>query len=537
MNTDRLFEMPDSSKAIYAQNRVWTETNPVDSLCLDHNQPTIGQNENDTAVLSPSITSIVDHSVSADGLPSFQKNYPEIDSLLGDANLLAADSQPIVATGSPDDSLESDFLSMSDSSEQIEPLDSSEPAYPLLNTLLQELLSGFRSTTQCQLSLSENGERSVTQPTATASSNTTGNSIQCRKRNREPEDDDEVSEDGFRKPPRKRINPGQGKALQRALACPYLKLDPITHRECCKYQLSRIRDVKQHLHRQHTPEFYCQRCFKTDFLDQQSLQSHVNLGTCPIEDPAILEGISNQQQKQLSRKSNPSLSEEDQWFAIWTILFPGVQRPLSAYMDTGVSEDMRLFREYCLTRGPAALGEQIESNPAWSGADVTAEQRQIHLNRVIVQGINSLFEGYLRSIPSPDSMDNQKASSSRQLSHNLQPTRLATPTSSNADSGVALGSQLSSSATMSQRGLLDQPPSIVEFNYQMAAAGNRVQDTPTMQELVAEPTQSHGQNLLDPALDHYFDDQFLGAGWPTFDQAPDFDAGSNLDFWSQFNSA
>jgi len=127
MNTDRLFEMPDSSKAVYAQNRVLTETNPVDSLCLGHSQPTIGQNEslpvlpgyqNDTAVLSPSIASIVDHSVSADGLPSFQKNYPEIDSLLGDANLLAADSQPIVATGSPDDSLESDFLSMSDSSDK-----------------------------------------------------------------------------------------------------------------------------------------------------------------------------------------------------------------------------------------------------------------------------------------------------------------------------------------------------------------------------------------------------------------------------------
>jgi len=82
-------------------------------------------------------------------------------------------------------------------------------------------------------------------------------------------------------------------------------------------------------------------------------------------------------------------------------------------MDTGVSEDMRLFREYCLTRGPVALGEQIESNPAWSGADVTTEQRQTHLNRVIVQGINSLFEEYLRSIPSPDSIGDRRASSSR----------------------------------------------------------------------------------------------------------------------------
>jgi hypothetical protein len=59
-----------------------------------------------------------------------------------------------------------------------------------------------------------------------------------------------------------------------------LKLDPLKHRSCCVKQLSRIRDVKQHLSRRHTPDRYCQRCLETNFADEQSLDRHVNLNTC-----------------------------------------------------------------------------------------------------------------------------------------------------------------------------------------------------------------------------------------------------------------
>lgn len=523
MNTDWLFDMPNSTKAINAQHLVLKEINHVNNLCLGNNLHTIDQNntlpvrpgcQNDTAALSPSITSIVDHSISPDSEQSFEKDSPQIDSLLSDNNLLEAISQPKVAMGSPTDSLESDLLSMSDTSEQIKPLDSSAPEYLLLYSLLRELLSGFRSTTQCQLSPGENRETSATQPATTASTNTTGNPIQYRKRNREQEYDDDVSEGGFRKRPRKKINPSQSETPQRTLACPYLKFDPITHRGCCRYRLKRIRDVKQHLNREHIPEYYCQRCFKTDFRTKQDHQSHVNLSACPIEDPTILNGLSPQQQRQLSRKSNPSFSEEEQWFAMWIILFPRVQQPLSAYMDNGVSEDMRLFREYCLTRGPAALEVQLESNPAWSRASVTTEQRQIHLRRVIAQGIDSLFEEFLLAIPSPESIGDQRTSSSQPPNYNLHPTQLATPTNSNADSGVALGSPVSDGDTLPQRDLLDQPSSAVEFNYQLAAAGDQVQFILAMQELAEEPAQDQGQNSLDPALDHYFNDQFFSTEWP-----------------------
>ncbi|OBT68832.1 hypothetical protein VE03_02218 [Pseudogymnoascus sp. 23342-1-I1] len=498
MKTDWLFDMPNSTKAINSQNLVLKETNPVNHSCLSQSPGA----RNDAAVLSPSTTGIADYSISQDGEHRFQKDYPQIDSLLSDADLLGAQSQPNVAAGSPIDSLESDLLSMSDTSEQIEPLDSNTPEYLLLYPLLQKLLLGFRSTTQCQPSPGENRETSATQPATTTSTNATCNAIQYQKRNRGQEYNDDISESGSRKRPRKKPNPSQSETLQRTLACPYLKSDPITHH------------VKQHLNREHVPEYYCQRCFRTDFRTEQDHQNHVNLSACPIEDPTILNGLSPQQQRQLSRKSNPSFSEEEQWFAMWIILFPGVQRPLSPYMDNGISEDMRLFREYCLTRGPAALEMQLESNTTWNSAIITAEQRQVHLRRVIAQGIDSLFTEFLLAVPSLEPMGDKKTSSSQPENHNLHPIQLETPTNSNADSGVALESQVSDDATISLRGLLDHPSSAVEFDYQLAAADDQVQYILAMQELTQEPIQDQGQNSLDPALGHYFNNQFFSTEWP-----------------------
>jgi hypothetical protein len=451
--------------------------------------------KNDESVSRPLITSGVIRPVAEDCPLSFHTKHWESHSSSNDQNTPTVNSQSIVTTGSADESLDSDLLSISDYSEQHEPLDSNESAYSFLNTLLQRLLQGFQSTTQTQLSPSGNGEVAITPAPATGSSTTSGTSRQCRKRGRDETDDDDAGEDGFLRPPRKKTNPGQGKVSQRSLACPYLKFDPIKHRSCCAKQLSRIGDVKQHLTRQHTPKRYCQRCLETNFLDEQSLDSHMILNTCLFKNRALLEGLSHQQQRQLSSKSNPNLSEEDQWFAIWEItfpktLFPRLRRPISAYMDTGLSMDMRLFREYCSNHGPSTLTEQIESDPAWSRSEITAEQRRVYLDRVIVQGINSLFEGYLRSNISSDS-----APPSGQNGNNIHPT--PTPTSSIADSGVALESQLSSGEPSYQEGVLDQLPSTRSLGYQPTVGDDRVQGNSTIQESAIEPSQTHRESILD----------------------------------------
>jgi hypothetical protein len=175
-------------------------------------------------------------------------------------------------------------------------------------------------------------------------------------------------------------------------------------------------------------------------------------------------------------------------------------------MDTGMSMDMRLFREYCSNHGPSALTEQIESDPAWSRSEITAEQRSVYLDRVIAQGINSLFEGYLRS---------------NQNRNNMHPT--PTPTGSIADSGVVLGSQFSPGETTHQEGSPNQPPGMGVLRHQPAVGNDRVQGYSTMQESAVEPSQSHGENLHDMSLDFSCQNQLYDSGLLTFEQFESFE--------------
>src|SRR3569833_979484 len=57
-------------------------------------------------------------------------------------------------------------------------------------------------------------------------------------------------------------SPKLRKAVQkgpRYFSCPFSKLHPIRHADCCKLTLTRIRDVKQHLTWRLSPQFYCER--------------------------------------------------------------------------------------------------------------------------------------------------------------------------------------------------------------------------------------------------------------------------------------
>jgi hypothetical protein len=54
----------------------------------------------------------------------------------------------------------------------------------------------------------------------------------------------------------------------------------------------------------------------------------------------MLDGISYQQRSRLSRKSTPNATKEDQWFAIWDILFAAHPRPNTVYMDIDLTREM-----------------------------------------------------------------------------------------------------------------------------------------------------------------------------------------------------
>jgi hypothetical protein len=101
-------------------------------------------------------------------------------------------------------------------------------------------------------------------------------------------------------------------------------------------------------------------------------------------------------------------------------------------MDTDLTWEMHQFREHFTHRGPAIMGEHLESDPAYRGLEITEEQRGVYLERVIAQGYNTWFEDWL----SNSSLATITAA--RQSNGNMQDSRYETPTSWIVDRGVVI---------------------------------------------------------------------------------------------------
>jgi hypothetical protein len=225
------------------------------------------------------------------------------------------------------------------------------------------------------------------------------------------------------------------------------------------------------------------------------MKRHVDLGTCQTEDPTILDGISYHQRRLLARKSKEGLNEEGQWFAIWKLLFPGRRPPISAYLNTDLSLEMGEFREYCLQHGPTLLREQLQSDQCWLSQELDEEQQQVAQERLLGQGIISMFESWHCSVVST-------AASGLLLGSDLRSTSYHTYTSSIADSGVALESQLSPRETAPQQGESSQPSENLDPGSQRAEAIDPVQNGSWgPQEDLGTLGAGDGQSLMDHAED------------------------------------
>ncbi|KAH8714769.1 hypothetical protein BGZ61DRAFT_348901, partial [Ilyonectria robusta] len=213
-------------------------------------------------------------------------------------------------------------------------------------------------------------------------------------------------------------------------ACPVWKLNPSKHNDCFKAKLGKISRVKQHMARKHTPAFYCERCLVI-FSDKQSHQGHIRHSHRTWDSSMELDGISHEQHRELSHKSKPNLSESENWFRIWGIVFPNQPPPASAFMDPDLSEDLCRFREFFQRQGPATLVEELRTNGISSLAD---EDVTLSLHEILNRGLNRLYQEWL-------STTTPSARPASPRSGRTRPTRLETPVSSLADSGVEIRSQ------------------------------------------------------------------------------------------------
>ncbi|KAK6953102.1 hypothetical protein Daesc_005402 [Daldinia eschscholtzii] len=162
------------------------------------------------------------------------------------------------------------------------------------------------------------------------------------------EEDEEDDEDKY---PRKRLHLDRPAEVQPIFwACPFSKWKPLSYRKCCQYILRDISRVKQHLRRYHERPPYCPVCWEV-FREEDGFESHMQSRSCSPRPKPDLEGVTAVQQKQLERRSDKQLSKSEQWYAIFTILFPGQPHPDSPYLESDLSSELLSLQTFMATDG------------------------------------------------------------------------------------------------------------------------------------------------------------------------------------------
>lgn len=154
-----------------------------------------------------------------------------------------------------------------------------------------------------------------------------------------------------------------------SFACPYAKKDPLVYPSCVGRPFLRVRETKKHLQQSHLlPNYYCIAC-KEPFRSRGAFDIHVSTIGCQAAMKSSLVGLASGQRRELVSRTNlvqgehrnpilqeaqkaqgsdkrleaqinTSLGSDDghsteskKWFIMWDILFPGMTRPSSPYVD------------------------------------------------------------------------------------------------------------------------------------------------------------------------------------------------------------
>ncbi|KAI0967650.1 hypothetical protein F4678DRAFT_239241 [Xylaria arbuscula] len=134
------------------------------------------------------------------------------------------------------------------------------------------------------------------------------------------------------------------------LACPFAKWKPLSYQCCYKYIMKDISRVKQHLRRNHKRPLHCPTCWEV-FRDEDAFYPHIQSRLCLPEPKVELEGLTATQQEHLERKVDRNLSKSEQWYSIFSILFPDSARPGSAYLENNLSAELLSFQKFMATDG------------------------------------------------------------------------------------------------------------------------------------------------------------------------------------------
>lgn len=164
-------------------------------------------------------------------------------------------------------------------------------------------------------------------------------------------------------------------------ACPYYRRNPVAYQQCLTFKLKRIRDVKQHLSRKHYgATCFCPTCFRT-FPTIGMKDDHIHGGNCvPKPSQAIdnIDAVSPNAQELLRQRVDRNASSEDQWFAVYEILFgKSVGDRVDPYVRSVVRETLGMVRAFLRATGYRIIPKILESNPR-PDTDASGFEKIIH---------------------------------------------------------------------------------------------------------------------------------------------------------------
>ncbi|SCN92905.1 uncharacterized protein FFE2_07509 [Fusarium fujikuroi] len=139
-----------------------------------------------------------------------------------------------------------------------------------------------------------------------------------------------------------------------------------------------------------------------ELMAKETLTSltHALERSCTRGPSAKLEGISQQQKNQLSLKSKGSV--EQQWYTLWSILFPDMEPPATIYIYLTQSEDFCRIQEFAQREGVAIMLDELESN----GLVVRPDASNPLLRSTVQRAMVSIFRSYsIRREPSSEEED------------------------------------------------------------------------------------------------------------------------------------
>ncbi|KAK7753145.1 hypothetical protein SLS62_004877 [Diatrype stigma] len=153
-----------------------------------------------------------------------------------------------------------------------------------------------------------------------------------RQNGGDPPDD----QDGKRPPPKSPAAITSDPGNHRPFACPYqvyhLRSDPP---RCPTFK--QLPALRQHINRKHRQPHHCPRCGLT-FADSDQCTAHRSQQNCQDRHFSPLPGATQ-------RHFRKRRSEDERWYEIWDILFPGSERPRSTRARSPVQYLIAMYRE------------------------------------------------------------------------------------------------------------------------------------------------------------------------------------------------